>query len=312
MVAQHAGYNPIEVNASDDRSVENFKTILENSTQMQSVIDRSNRPNCLIFDEIDGASSASIEFLVKFINETVVAKKKKNQSKQTSNVLKRPIICICNDVYVPSLRSLRQIAFVLNFPPTSSIRLADRLQEIARHQNINSDYGALLALAEKSGNDIRTCLSVLHFFKSSRKPLTLTQINKKDVGDKDKQKSLFAVWNDIFQIKFCETTRKIKNPKERMEKILNVVRSFGDYERLLQGVFENYPELKMRDASLEGTCESLEWFSYTDQLQTKIYSLQNYELWSYIPYAFVVAHFAFANTGFQKLHYPSSAYEVSF
>lgn len=50
------GYNVVEVNASDDRSVQAFKTQLEAATRMKSVIIEENpRPNCLILDEIDGA-----------------------------------------------------------------------------------------------------------------------------------------------------------------------------------------------------------------------------------------------------------------
>lgn len=200
MVAKHAGYNVVEVNASDERTSDAFKTILENSTQMKSVVDSSNRPNCIVFDEIDGAPSTSIEFLVKFISGTAHVKKKKGV-KQKANVLKRPIICICNDVYVPALKPLRQMAFVVNFPPTASSRLAERLSDIARHQQIKTDLGALLALAEKSNNDIRSCLSVLHFFKSLRKSITLSDVYKTSVGQKDIQKGLFSVWQDIFQIK---------------------------------------------------------------------------------------------------------------
>jgi len=52
----------------------------------------------------------------------VTRKKKTDKKEEKSSILKRPIICICNDVYVPALRNLRQNAFVLNFPPTSSVR----------------------------------------------------------------------------------------------------------------------------------------------------------------------------------------------
>ncbi|CAH1977978.1 unnamed protein product [Acanthoscelides obtectus] len=124
MVARHAGYNVVEINASDDRSTDAFKTALENATQMRSVVDREGRPNCLVFDEIDGAPQASIDFLVKFISGQITTKAKKGKEKKQT-VLKRPIICICNDVYVPALRPLRQIAFVVNFPPISSTRKTD-------------------------------------------------------------------------------------------------------------------------------------------------------------------------------------------
>lgn len=55
--------------------------------------------------------------------EKHVNRKKKTDGKEKKAIiLKRPIICICNDIYVPALRNLRQNAFILNFPPTSSVR----------------------------------------------------------------------------------------------------------------------------------------------------------------------------------------------
>ena len=53
IIARHAGYNVVEMNASDDTSIDAFKKKLENSTQMRSVIAQDQRPNCLIIDEVD-------------------------------------------------------------------------------------------------------------------------------------------------------------------------------------------------------------------------------------------------------------------
>lgn len=47
-IARHAGYNVLEINASDDRSPEAFKIALENGTQMKSVLKQDKRPNCII------------------------------------------------------------------------------------------------------------------------------------------------------------------------------------------------------------------------------------------------------------------------
>ncbi|KAG5874387.1 hypothetical protein JTB14_000687 [Gonioctena quinquepunctata] len=35
-----------------------------------------------------------------------------------------------------------------------------------------------------------------------------------------------------------------------MSKVLQTVSSFGDYERLSQGVFENFPKLKLKDSTM--------------------------------------------------------------
>lgn len=58
-IAFHAKYHPVEMNASDDRSVEHFKKQLEASTQMKATLDKDSRPHCLVIDEIDGAPTVS-------------------------------------------------------------------------------------------------------------------------------------------------------------------------------------------------------------------------------------------------------------
>lgn len=56
ILARHAGYDPLEINASDDRSESVLYDKIRSATEMQSV--SGGRPNCLILDEIDGAMGA--------------------------------------------------------------------------------------------------------------------------------------------------------------------------------------------------------------------------------------------------------------
>lgn len=196
-VARHAGYAVQELNASDDRNVENFRTLLENATQMKSVLTEDQRPVCLILDEIDGAPSTSIDYLLKFAYGT--SKGMKKDAKQPK-ILKRPIICICNDLYAPALRTLRQQAIVLQMPTILSTRLGDRLKEIADNENLNTNLTALIALANKSGNDIRACVSTLQFYGNNKREFTLEDALKLDVGLKDRNHGLFTIWQTIFQV----------------------------------------------------------------------------------------------------------------
>lgn len=128
---------------------------------------------------------------------------------------------------------------------------------------------------------------------------------------------MFAVWNDIFHIERPTTQPGQDNSdtncalKTRINKILQIVSSFGDYERVAQGVFENYPLLKLRDSSFESITKCLEWFIFSDLINKQIHSLQNYSLGSYLQYAFVVWHLVFATNVKQKINYPSVGYEVS-
>ncbi|XP_075021590.1 chromosome transmission fidelity protein 18 homolog isoform X2 [Calonectris borealis] len=136
VIAKHAGYNAVEMNASDDRSPEVFKTRIEAATQMKSVLGADEKPNCLIIDEIDGAPAASINVLLNIIHrkdgEGEAAAGTGRRRRREGGLLLRPIICICNDQYVPALRPLRQQSFLLNFPRTAPSRLAQRLCEVRR------------------------------------------------------------------------------------------------------------------------------------------------------------------------------------
>ena len=137
VVANHAGYNVVEINASDDReyssnkilyvkmeliylasifsinfktdencifdslsvdhwdltekltiffdflgSLAAFKIRLDAATQMTSVNNKDKRPNCLVIDEIDGAPSPTITYLVSLL--TGKAKKKSKKGKDSN------------------------------------------------------------------------------------------------------------------------------------------------------------------------------------------------------------------------------------
>lgn len=77
-----------------------------------SVLNQSGdqRPNCLIVDEIDGSLAPVVNFLVDLITGKGNHPGKNKKKGRKTFILQRPIICICNDLYVPALRPLRQQA----------------------------------------------------------------------------------------------------------------------------------------------------------------------------------------------------------
>jgi len=129
IVAKHAGYKVVEINASDDRSGRAIVDRVHDAMNMQSVFG-DNKPNLVVLDEIDGAASGErgLQELVKMIVATAKArraaveaarpaaggegsgapvhfrtvssatgKKKKTKKKRSAQVLNRPLICICNN-----------------------------------------------------------------------------------------------------------------------------------------------------------------------------------------------------------------------
>ncbi|XP_060063519.1 chromosome transmission fidelity protein 18 homolog [Ylistrum balloti] len=321
VLARHAGYNMVEINASDDRSADVFKTKIEAATQMKSVLEADPRPNCLVIDEIDGAPQPAINFLLSLIKRT----DENSSKKKEGDILLRPIICICNDQYVPALRLLRQNAMVITFPQTEPAKLASRLFEVTRKESLKADMNSLLALCEKTDNDIRSCLNTLQFVQRHCKELSVRLIQTMNVGQKDSQRSLFSVWNDIFTLPRPKRNRflsindlrneewKINNtsPTARFHNVLQATHSSGEYEKVIQGLFENYLECKYKDPKMEGLNFAMEWLSFVDRANQYIAHKQDYCLLPYIPYVTVTFHMLFASNQAPRIQYPHSQYEAS-
>ena len=145
-------------------------------------------------------------------------------SKSGLHILKRPIICVCNDAYVPALRPLRKIAQMYNIrnPPVTDI--VKRLRNICKMEDIKTDNRTLTLLVEKADCDIRSCLNTLQILKTrllrqhrfelyankkarNEQPqknikyqptITVEMIKNSSAGSKDFQKSVFSVWRSIF------------------------------------------------------------------------------------------------------------------
>ncbi|XP_043280438.1 chromosome transmission fidelity protein 18 homolog [Venturia canescens] len=303
LVAKHAGYNIVEINASDERGPEAFREALLAATEMRSLIGDDPKPNCLILDEIDGASAASIELLIKYVQGKLLPKGRKNKEAAQKNKdgCKRPVICICNEAYTPSLKPLRGMAFVITVPKIHSVRLADRLAIIARKEKLKTDQGALLQLAERSGCDIRSCLCALQYMGEA---CSTTNFH---LGLKDTKRGLFDCWKDILQVPLARDG--IVPIKERVQVVLKAVYS-GETERTAQGVFHNYPEVCV--PNMNKISETLQWYEFYDEITNLVLKRQDWRVMPYANYAFVAFHFGFANNQqFVKLNYPYAPTEAN-
>ncbi|XP_051488460.1 chromosome transmission fidelity protein 18 homolog isoform X2 [Apus apus] len=340
VIAKHAGYNAVEMNASDDRSPEVFKTRIEAATQMRSVLGANEKPNCLIIDEIDGAPAASINVLLNIIHrkdgEGEAGAGPGRRRRREGGLLLRPIICICNDQYVPALRPLRQQSFLLTFPRTAPSRLAQRLCEIALQQGMRADTGALLALCEKTDNDIRSCINTLQFLHGrGQKELNVQMVQTMRIGLKDQNKGLFSIWQEIFQLPKVQRHRIGMDPtlttqllvgdedllhpggtagfnqsSHRFHHVLHLAVSSGEQEKLAQGLYENFLNMKVRDSSLSSVCLALEWLGFSDLLSQAVLHGQSFQLMRYLPFLPVAFHLLFAATHVPRLAYPSSHHDA--
>merc|ERR1712071_131385 len=186
------------------------------------------------------------------------------------------------------------------------------------------------------GYDIRCCLATLYFLKSQKRQLRYSDVIHLNVGQKDTHKSHFQVWQEIFQIprpkrreyvNTCDRTTlpmapDIDRPIDpnlgnaasmptRFASILHSVYSCGEYERLMQGVFENYPEIKFKDSYMNAVCSGLDWMCFFDIINRDIQRTQNYTMFPYLPYTFVGVHFQLAAVLAPKIKFPMVQIEAN-
>ncbi|XP_060028653.1 chromosome transmission fidelity protein 18 homolog isoform X2 [Erinaceus europaeus] len=343
VVARHAGYCVVEMNASDDRSPEAFRTRIEAATQMESVLGASGKPNCLVIDEIDGAPTAAVNVLLSILDrkgpreaDQAVPLGGGQRRRAEGGLLMRPIICICNDQFVPSLRQLKQQAFLLHVPPTLPSRLVQRLQEISLRQGMQADPGALAALCQKTDSDIRACINTLQFLNGrGRRELSVRAVQTTHVGLKDQRKGLFSVWQEVFQLPRAQRHPVGQDPAltghafqlgvghlgpqaappltlaaQRFHHVMHVAASAGEPEKVVQGLFDNFLRLRLRDSSLDAVCMALDWLAFDDLLQRAALVGQSFQLLRYPPFLPAAFHVLFASSHVPRITFPSSQQEA--
>ncbi|KAF9962640.1 hypothetical protein BGZ72_000060 [Mortierella alpina] len=359
VIAKQAGYNVIEVNASDDRTGASVKGKIEAALENQSILG-SDKPNLLIIDEIDGVSSSGgeqsfIKLLVDMASVEVASSEDKGKTgggskkkKFTKKPLMRPIICICNDQYAPVLRPLRVIAQIYQFKKPSVRTVVNRLQQVCEIEQVPSDTRAFGVLYEMTEGDMRSCLNTLQFIKNKSKTsvmqasiatstsgrigagsgnitgegLTMEALNKATIGRKDQSKSLFSVWEELFQAPYARKARSALKVMEEgreglvkddsntyVSRMVSLIHTNGEYDKLVQGCFENYPSMVFHDVAMSKVVECGDWLAFYDQLNARVSSNFEYEVGGYIAYALVNFHRFFAGSVRQKIEYPRKDYE---
>ena len=199
IIARHAGYRPLEVNASDERSSAVLKdrviramesSTLNLKTKSGKEDELAGRPNCIILDEVDGADAkGAIGCLVEIIRAEIPppgSKGSKNKS-----YLRRPIIFICNHKYSPALRPLLPFARQFDVAPPSPNRLIARLRSVLSAEGLSVFGGSSLLnqLMNGTGGDIRACLYALQFAAARARELD----RKKREKESDSKKGSASV-----------------------------------------------------------------------------------------------------------------------
>lgn len=176
--ARQAGYEIQEINASDERSpavvkgrirdmvgTENVRGV--NTNTANGKVRKAGKPVCVVVDEVDGVVGGSggggeggfVKALIDLINLDERNSKMVGQQQSTSVTKKRkgdkfrllrPLILICNDLYHPSLRPLRQssMAEIVHIRKPALTMVVNRMQDIFVKEGIQCDSDGVRRLCE--------------------------------------------------------------------------------------------------------------------------------------------------------------------
>jgi len=347
VAAKHAGYNVVEVNASDERTGPVIENRLINAMEMQNSFGkRKSFPNCIILDECEGVTNAGegkgpIQMLLDMMEtqlpSELLSRKRgsngeqvKTASKKKKNVhaITRPVILICNDAYAPVLRPIRQRVEVFNFRSVKRGRVVQRLKEICTKENIEPSRGALELLSERMGDDIRACLHILQFLisdehsqrrKGQKTKLTREKIESSAAGTKDETANLFRSWETVFrnnnklhqqQQKF----RKMSNSDFRLFEQSQVLTEFdalsNDFGKFLDGIHENMGSAKLVDRSMRNVHSAIEKMSEADVLLKRIDSKQQWILSKFLAPAGLGLKRTLRSESRPRLSFPSQGFDA--
>ena len=176
--ARQAGYEVVEINASDERSRDVVKGRIKDCVGTENVrgtnakdaagtTRKAGKPVCVIVDEVDGVVSGSsgggeggfIKALIDLItldqkNSSVLGSASTNvvRSKKKGDRFRlfRPMILICNDVYHSSLRHLRAstLAEIIHIRRPPLEKVVARLKSVFDQEGVACDGDGVRRLCE--------------------------------------------------------------------------------------------------------------------------------------------------------------------
>ena len=176
--ARQAGYEVLEINASDERSRDVVKGRIKDALGTENVrgvntgtglkrIRKAGKPVCVVVDEVDGVVSGTGSGgeggFMKALIDLVQLDQKNSLKTGDSNTtgarkagkgdsfrLLRPLILICNDVYHPALRPLRAstVAEIIHVRKPPLEKVIQRVKNVFEREGIPSDSDGVRNLCE--------------------------------------------------------------------------------------------------------------------------------------------------------------------
>ncbi|KAG1826875.1 uncharacterized protein BJ212DRAFT_1308982 [Suillus subaureus] len=311
VIAKQAGYEVMEINASDARSAQVIDERIRPALESGSAVGSSET-------YIDGAtgggdnSSGFVNKLVSLTFDKPKNKRKKNDQKDKRPLL-RPIICICNDQNANALAKLRPHARQIRYTRLADSHIVKRLREICELEGLRADTRALSALVGVAKGDLRGCLNTLQFIKSRNDEVTEPLIRRATVGMKEGDTTVTSVINEIFAPLSRKRLKELGMGEEEEARYVNrlshTIEGLNNPASIANGCFAHYINCHRHDANLNHYEKAGEWLTTFDSFSSVMYTDGDFALHTYLSYFLVPFHPLFRERGEKRVERDSSDWD---
>eukprot|EP00166_Cyanidium_caldarium_P001554 ctg_178.g136 len=161
VLARHAGFEPMHVNASEERTAQSLEWQVREALTARSL--RSGRRHVILLDEADGLASQGSGGGGGGDHAGTLA----TWMRLAERLRAGPVLCIANDEYARVLRPLRSSQVpVFRYQKPAAARLTQRLHDIAAAEGLDATDADLELLSQVSEGDIRAALNCMQFLRS--------------------------------------------------------------------------------------------------------------------------------------------------
>ena len=232
-------------------------------------------PRCIIIDGLEYATADIVNELLKWM------------SGRKKHAL-RPVICTCNNLYVPALRDLRTQAYLIKVTVDRD-RLLKRLDQICDAYKIPLSKVKLQNLIDSCHCDIRLCINTLQFACESPYEDNFLSSSPDISLDHRTELSVFDAIDSVLVIGKHKTNQgTYLDNNKRIERICEIAATRPDIDRFIHLVFQNLPT--RCKPPLKNLAKAIAQFVDIDDIRTVAYHNQEYSLLKYSGYDLSVVH----------------------
>jgi len=199
VICRHFKFHIVESSASEDRGRAAMQKLVTDVCGSRSVLDAA-KPQVLVIEEVDGEECSAADLLADIM-------------RKHPETIKRPIICVCSDIYKKNIRVLREVATAIQMQAPKALRLHEKLKSICEAEVIKIESLAidrLISLCERDARSVLNQLQTLVYRMGRQEQIRVADVMKyvgnaqggsMDAAVKDNQKSELELMQMLFEPK---------------------------------------------------------------------------------------------------------------